>query len=206
VGDQAPPLRRGCSERAYNLIRWTRPATRSRTRAQRTASPAIVHEARDRLYPEGVTHMPDDLVDLSPHISDGTFAITWHDLGFLELSLYSVTQWWMRMAPLGLHGALQPFVDDLRDALDEDEDGVVDADLRVNPDHSSECWRRASWPEFVRRVGAGGWGGDVVGVGGRSGITRRALSWRGGALNRAGVLRSVSWWWRPGQVMRAMWS
>jgi hypothetical protein len=35
------------------------------------------------------------------------------------------------MAPLGLHGALQPFVDDLRDALDEDEDGVVDADLRV---------------------------------------------------------------------------
>jgi hypothetical protein len=75
----------------------------------------------------------------------------------------------------------------------------------LNPDHSSECRRRASWPEFVRRVGAGGWGGDVVGVGGRSGITQRALSWRRGALNRAGVLRSVSRWLRPAQVMRAMW-
>jgi hypothetical protein len=101
--------------------------------------------------------MPDDLVDLSPPICDGAFAVTWHDLGFLELSLYSTTQWWMRMAPLGLHGALQPFLDDLRDALDEDE--VVDADLRVKGS-SAEFFSsvlkpmptsRAEWADLFER-------------------------------------------------------
>jgi len=69
------------------------------------------------------------MVPLSPAITDGVFQIAPHDLTFLHLSRYSIAQWWMKAAPLGLSGALQPFVEALLEALDHDR--VTDADVRV---------------------------------------------------------------------------
>lgn len=70
-----------------------------------------------------------DLEPVQPLITDGAFAVTGHDLVFLELSAAAVDNWRQRIAPLGLADYIVSFTDRLLIALATDD--IKDADVRV---------------------------------------------------------------------------